>query len=261
MNAIDIIPLPRLTALGALALAEQFLSAAAPHKKNFPAVASGARAALGDARATMSVVLRDKVEPSSITSELPELDRGLDSAYAGLSSFVDAFVRLPGDDERNEQARAVQKAIFPEGLKFTQLPYALEWAESQVRIDRMATPEIAGALKGLGAKAFVDSIGAAHEAYGRALGMGAAKSSAPAPLVRPAYDALLTAMRWYILKVAASAEPDDLKKQALVDSLLLPLKTWSAGSKRRKKGDVDPLSEETDAPASTPATEPSATPA
>ncbi|MEZ4302615.1 MAG: hypothetical protein R3B70_47250, partial [Polyangiaceae bacterium] len=133
----------------------------------------------------------------------------------------------------------------PDGLRFTQLAYPLEWAESQIRIERMATPEVAAALKGLGAKTFVDAIRAKHEAYGKALGMGAAKSVAAAPAVRPAYDGLLTAMRWYVIKVVASADPSAPESQALVDELLVPLTTWSVGAGRRSNGERE-----------TPATEP-----
>ncbi|MEZ4313435.1 MAG: hypothetical protein R3F14_35890 [Polyangiaceae bacterium] len=244
MNAIDLIVLPRLTAPGALALAEQLLSTAAPHKKDFPSIAGAARANLTEARNQLAAALRDKVDPTSNNTEPPQLDRDIDSAYASLASFVDAFVRLPDGGELAEHARMIQATVFPDGLRFTQLAYPLEWAESQIRIERMATPEVTAALKGLGAKTFVDAIRAKHEAYGKALGMGAAKSVAAAPAVRPAYENALAAMRWYVIKVVASADPSAPESQALVDELLVPLTTWSVGAGRRSNGERENLATE-----------------
>ncbi|MEZ4308558.1 MAG: hypothetical protein R3F14_10990 [Polyangiaceae bacterium] len=142
----------------------------------------------------------------------------------------------------------MQASVFPDGLRFTLFAYPLEWAESQIRIERMATPEVAAALKALGAKTFVDAIRAAHAAYGKALGMGAAKATTPAPAVRPAYLALLNAMRWYVIKIVASADPSAPESQSLVEDLLVPLTTWSVTSPRRNGADreappADPASE------------------
>jgi hypothetical protein len=233
MHAIDFIPLPRLTALGALALAEQLLSSAEPHKKDFPKLAAGARTALVEAKLALAAALRDRRGTPVNAADLPALDQAIDGAYAALSSYVDAFSRLPGGGPMTDAAWVVDSAVFPDGLKFTQLPYTLEWSESQVRIERMDTPEVAQALETLKAQTFVDAIRKAHAAYGKALGMGAAKSAAAPSAVRPAYLALLTAMRWYVVKVLASVEPSQPDTQALADALLVPLTSWDVAAGKR----------------------------
>lgn len=249
MNAIDLVQLPRMTAVGTLAFGEQLISAAAPNKKALPKTCVKSLGALTAARSVLAGALRDRVDPFAASEDVVALDRAVGSGWSGLCDYTAAFTKLPQGGPLAEHARVIHVGLFADGLKFTMLAYPLEWAESQVRLERMETPEMAAALHAIGAGTFVDAIRTAHVAYGKALGMGAAKTVSAPPAVRPAYLAMTEAIRLYVVKVIASIEPELPATQALADALLVPLTTWSVRSGKRNgaepEGDGDDAAPET----------------
>lgn len=237
MDAIDLVQLPRMTAVGALAFADQLVSCATPHKKVLPKTSAAALGELSAAQSVLASALRGRLEPQG-AADLPALDRGLDSAWSALHDFGVAFSKLPGGGPLVDAANLIQSALFADGLKFIQLAYPLEWAESQVRLSHMETSEMAAALTTLGAGTFVTAIRTAHVAYGKALGMGAARTLPASPNVRPAYEAVLYAIRLYVVKVCALIETDRPETKALVDALLVPFTTWNVRT-GKKTGPAD----------------------
>ena len=253
MDAIDLVQLPRMTAVGALAFTDQLVSCAAPHKKVLPKTCAASLGELSAAQSVLAAALRGRLD-SQGAADLPALDREIDGAWSGLHDFVAAFTKLPGGGPLVEAAKLVRGALFADGLKFIQLAYPLEWAESQVRLTHMETPEMADALKSLGANTFVDAIRTAHIAYGKALGMGAAKTAPTSPNVRPAYESVLRAIRLYVVKVCAMIETDRPETRSLMDALLVPLSTWNVRpGKRPEPEEEEPSDQAPNQPASPPA--------
>lgn len=248
MDAVDLVQLPRMTAVGALAFSDQLVSCATPHKKVLPKTCATSLGELTAAQSILAGALRGRLEPQD-NADLPALDHDIDAAWSALHDFAMAFAKLPGGGPLVEAATLVRAALFADGLKFIQLAYPLEWAESQVRIDHMETPEMALALETLGAGTFVEAIRTAHVAYGKALGMGAAKTVSPSPNVRPAYLSVLHAIRLYVVKVIAMIETDRPETRVLVDALLVPFSTWNVRTgKRAEPEEEGPSADSPDKP-------------
>lgn len=239
-TASEVIQLPRLTAVGAMALGEQLLTAAKPEKKQLPKSIARALAALASRHDELARALRDQVSlpgEGEASEDAVQCDRILDSCWSGLMDFLTAFTKLPPGTPEAAEASALRSAIFPkEGLKFIQLTYVLQWSESEVRLQRIRKNGLDARIEALGGKRFLSALEAAHVAYGKALGVTAPAATATVeapPSVREALDAFAEALRVYVIKVMGLVEPDEPETQALADKLLAPLASWSVGPSGR----------------------------
>lgn len=213
-----------------MALGEQLLSAAKPHKKILSKSIAKALGAFDTQHSALSDAIRDQLLPEPEGGiETPQLDRNLDSCWSGLNDFFTAFIKLPGVPQSVEAA-SLQASVLPGGLKFILLPYELEWAESETRIQRIERYKLDARIEALGGGVFLESIKKAHAAYGKALGMTAPTApGAVAPSIRAPLDAFAAALRTYIVKVMGHVEDDEPETQALADKLLQPLAAWDIG--------------------------------
>ena len=226
-SAADVVQLPRFGATGAMALGEQMLSAGKHHKKKLPKTILKALTALDGAHSALTHAIRDQVAPAQAGGADPvKLDRNLDACWSGFNDWCTGLSKLPDELEAVE-ARELQSTILPDGLKFILLPYELEWAESETRLQRIETNKLDVRIKALGGGLFLSAIQKAHKAYGLALGMTAplAKDGNPAPSIREALDRFSAALRTYVVKVIGSVEDDEPETAALADDLLAPLTT------------------------------------
>ncbi|WP_437292769.1 hypothetical protein [Sorangium sp. So ce426] len=237
-TASEVIQLPRFTAVGAMALGEQLLTAAKPAKKQLVKGVARVLGALALRHDELASALRDQVslsEGGEASEDAVQCDRILDGCWSGLHDFLTAFTKLPPGAPEAAEASALKAAIFTGGLKFLQLTYVLEWSESELRMQRIRKSGLDARIEALGGKRFLAALEAAHAAYGKALGVTAPAATAAAapPSVRDALAAFTEALRAYVIKVLGSVEPDEPETQELADRLLAPLASWSVGSSGR----------------------------
>ncbi len=253
-SAAEVIQLPRLQASGAMALGEQLIAAAKPHKKALSKSLVKALGALDSHHGTLADAIRDQVVPEPEEgSETVQLDRNLDGCWSGLNDFFTGFIKLTGTSQSVEAA-SLQAAILPGGLKFILLPYKLEWAESETRIQRITKHKLDARVAALGGGVFLEAITRAHSAYGKALGM--TTPTAPGvtpPSIRESLDAFAAALRTYIVKVMGHVEDDEPETQALADKLLAPLAAWDIGPAPKASAPAAPAEAPVVAPAVDPA--------
>ena len=256
-SAADVIQLPRLQASGAMALGGQLIAAAKPHKKILSKSIAKALTAFDTQYISLTDAIRDQVLPSAGTAaDTVQLDRNVDGCWSGLNDFFTAFTKLPGVPQSAEAA-SLQAAIFPDGLKFILLPYELEWAQSDIRIQRIEKNKLDTRIEALGGGIFLESLKKAHAAYGKALGMTAPLApGATAPSIREPLDAFAAALRTYIVKVMGHIEDDEPETKALADKLLQPLAAWDIGPST--KAAAAATSPEAPLEASAPAAKPAA---
>jgi hypothetical protein len=98
-------------------------------------------------------------------------DQAEDQAWSALHDWLVGWSKVP--NATANQARAIHDTLFPAGLKFTRLPYKLEWAEADARLSRITTDKLDTQIEQLGGKPILDQLRAAHQAYGEALGITA----------------------------------------------------------------------------------------
>jgi hypothetical protein len=227
--ALDLVTLPRLSASAAVTLGTELL-AKADAQKSLPPGVDKARGRLEEAlerlRASRSVLEDAPVFDALAVSAA---DHELDAAWSALYSFLQGWAQLPRRDEERNAGQVLLDAIYPNGLKFTQLTFRLEWAESQARLDRLEEDYFSALLAKLGGLPFKEELRDAQRAYGDALKIttpaGAPKASAHehAPL-----QEFVEALRGYVVQTSAHAEHGEGEAHALADTLLGPFTAWLA---------------------------------
>lgn len=70
---------------------------------------------------------------------------------------ADREIKLPGVPQGVEAA-SLQASVLPGGLKFILLPYELEWAESETRLQRIEKYKFDARIEALGGGIFLESI-------------------------------------------------------------------------------------------------------
>jgi hypothetical protein len=241
-SAPELVTLPRLSAAAALSLGTELLTVANA-QRSLPAPITKAKARLATALEELRSSRRAAHEADAIdTSAAAAADQTLDAAWSSFYSFLQAWAKLPGEGTAKASfARRLIDLIYPDGLRFTQLGYKLEWAESQTRIDRLAEKANASLVKEFGGEMFVRVLREAHREYGVALKITEAKEEAKAAAkVRAPLDAFADALRRYALRITSYVddEEDDETAEALAAKLLAPLSTWRSAERRAGRPDV-----------------------
>ena len=150
-------------------------------------------------------------------------DQALDGAWGCAYDRLDALGRLPAERYPSAQEAArLRQAIFPDGLSFLKLPYEAEWAESQRRLELIASKGWEADLQRLIGAEFVTEVKRCHKDYGEVLGI--TRPLKPAPLDVNLTDGLRklgAALSRYSIKLIASYDDDASAdwKQAVLTAL------------------------------------------
>jgi hypothetical protein len=109
---------------------------------------------------------------SSGPSERRPADIRVDKAWAALHARLDAYSSLPADEHPNaRRAGELVDIIYPEGLQFLTLPYAMEWAEGEKRLKLIDEEGIGAEIDALAGPEFLAEVRKAHKIYGEAIGV------------------------------------------------------------------------------------------
>ena len=238
-TANDLVVLPKLDAISALALGEALTTAAElllkKHSwKTLPAEFAKRYQAVVTALTALRSAL---VSKGNVSGEDPlratTADQLLDATWSALFDWLSGWAKLSGSPEA-KKAAPILADVFNEGLKFTQIKYKLEWGESAIRIDRIKSNKHDVVIEALGGKSFLKKLYAHQKEYGEALGL-TATSPEPSPSatllsVRDALAGFESALRKYALGVTAYGEDDDKGPEAaaLAEALLSPLTQWES---------------------------------
>jgi hypothetical protein len=233
---INLVQLPALDALATQTLGSAVLAAAAG--KTVPGPVAEA---LEEVKAAVDAL------QSVAVQRLPSSDPGaraadmvLDAAWSALRGLLSAVSRLR-DHADAEQAATLLGLLFPDGLRFTRLPFRLEWAESANRLQMIDERGLGTQIEKLGGGTVLAQIREAHAHYGEVL---AITSQAPEPgvSVREARAAVMNALRFFVVRVSASVHPRDPDASAadLARDLLAPIENCQPVTPAKTAGDPAP---------------------
>lgn len=246
-SAADLVQLPRYTVTGAIALGTSLQSTHAAVRAELSPAANAAADRLFAALATMREAYAARISKTSVSPEtLRDLDTALDACWAGLSGYVNAIARVPleGEDKpKRDAAYRIMNLVFADGLKFTQLPFKSQWAESETRITLLERPEHADDVALLGATFLVRQTKDMHQRYGDAQGLTKEGVEEDGGVdLRAQLDAFNGRLREYVVKVSALEDESIPATSALVTRALAPLASWesSAGGATGAGDAVDP---------------------
>lgn len=249
-SPIDLVTVPRTSAASALTLGTSLVAAAREEAK-LPDVFVVPLEQLEREHAGLRTSRQYQREGRAVDSAAAtSSDQRVDSCYSGFHGFLIAWTKLPSTPEgveKGQVAREVIEIVFPDGLRFLNLPYREQWGESQTKLDRLSEPAVAERVRSLGGEAFVRAIGEAHEAYGVALHVTKPKAEPTNQVnVREPLDGFWDAVRSYVLRVANHLDEhkNDAEAQRLCRALLEPIATWKSSGAGRKGQTVEAPGEE-----------------
>ena len=230
-TSIDLVALPRLDAVSAVALTEQVLTAAKDKSVAKAIKKEGSITALLELLAPE----RDQLQAASAVAAqaTPAGQKGLadrreDAAYAALHDHVAVWAKLDGEIPEGATAAALLASVFAEGVRsITHLPVPKEWAAVDGKLKLIAASH-EDAIASIGAKPLLDHLRKVHTAYGEAAGTTKALPEVEPPLVRERREQLTATLRDYVVQVTAAVsrrvKPIDGK---VGDMLLRPIAEWT----------------------------------
>ena len=246
------IQLPRVNAPEASVLVTQILTAATAEAKTAKGKELPPPIERSRARLILALTALDEVVAPQLAGDTQvkrRADRVIDNAWSAGFDWLSGWCKLPV--ERNpclDQASALMALVFPDALAFTKLPYRIEWQQSKVRLDAIEREGHEKTFKQLGGAAFLANIIEAQAAYGIALGITVPATAEATSEIGVRLVAILAAVRDYVNRVTAYAEPDVPGSEELAEALLLPLHGWETTHRA-----AAPAAPEGAAPAAVPA--------
>jgi hypothetical protein len=244
-SALDLVTIPRSSAGLAIALGTALLTKAQAEPALPPVFVRPLKRLAEEHGALCRAHEAQLDEPvDDAPTAAGEADQQLDASWSGLQGFLVSNTKLaasPAGVERGERARAVLEVIFPDGLRFVNLPYREQWAESKRRLAKLGEAPTDEHVRALGGEPFVAVIEAAQRRYGEVLHLTKPKKAPNQAKVRAAIERMLAAVRSYVLRVAnyLDENEDDPAAQAVGDALLAPLATWKSSGGGRKNPPAD----------------------
>lgn len=231
-TAQSIVNLPRLSAADTQVLVTELLTVATGQEQalsssnqTFPTSISRAKTRLTTAYQELAIALVPI--PAADSQVKKSADLILDRAWSALHDLVTAWTKLPEPlNQYTDKVASLDALIFSEGLAFLNLDFKSEWQQSQSRLDAIAAQGHQQTLALIGGLVFLEHIRRAHADYGQVLGITAVKTEENSPAVREKMYATQNALRDYINKVVAWADPEEPGSEALAEALLAPVCAW-----------------------------------
>ena len=252
----NLVTLPRLNAYSAMALGEQLLSAAEAEagEGGLPLPIERPRIRLRTAVGGLKVELEPQESANSMAAVIS--DRILDRGWHSLSAWSEGLAGLPPEELSDvDQIHSLNSTVFSEGLSFVNLPHREEWGQSETRLNAIRKGGFEPLIERLGGAPFLAHLRKAHQEYGKVLGITQPLKIEENPKIRVHLQKLAEALRDYVLKVAAYAEPDEPGSEELSTALLAPFTGWEDSFPDRSSETTDEATDETTAGAGTAASD------
>jgi hypothetical protein len=224
-EARDLVRLPRLDYAGTLALVNSMIAASREFRALPPPIAT-ARNRLEQRYAALREAAASQRTPLVVdTARARQADIALDATWSALFDWATGWSKLPVPQAA--RAELLLTSLFTDKLRFTQLPYKLEWAESDTRLLQIERDGLDAVFRELGGEVILQTLRAAHREYGDALGITRVPTPAQLPpSLREPLDATFEAMRAYVVRIAAHVDEDEEGSDALAKALLTPVTEW-----------------------------------
>jgi hypothetical protein len=152
-----------------------------------------------------------QLEVAGPVATLPrDADIRVDRALRATSMRIEAYSILPPETvEQAARAKAAYPRVFPEGLRFLNLPFDEQWAHGERLLAVIAGDEaLAADVEELVGESILGELRAAQEAYGVALGITAPRTSPAVVSLAEPLAAVRTAIVGYALQIIAMQDVD-----------------------------------------------------
>src|SRR5262249_39710236 len=127
-------------------------------------------------------------------------------------------------------------------LRFTRLPFRVEWVESATRLKVIDERGCAAQIEELGGSVALAQIRQAHAHYGAVLSITALPAK-PGLGLREALAAVTKALRFFVVRVIAFITPEDPSSADQAHDLLAPIEKWEHTAPAKSATDPPPPAE------------------
>lgn len=241
---LDLLHLPRFTALGLVA-AVQRIATVAKSRGDVPPPVAARLKLLREATAALEAVLAERAPKlESEGEDRVAADVAMDESIRALDAWLSAMKRIPG---KADKAAAAHEAYFGEGLGFIKAEFDIEWAAVGTRLTRSDANGHSAAIEEMGGKDVLDHVRKMYKQYGKALGITTVQESQPKALLTVPFAAAQDSLRRFVATLLAHGARSDIDPTVIpvVTALLEPLESHRAKN-ASKAGRDKPGGEETD---------------
>ena len=233
---------PRLSALSGVFLSRVLLEVTPPEPS------AALRRAASHVRETgegirLVLMARSDAEPPSIrASDIRE-----DTIALAIRNGLEAAAELT-PTELAQRAAVLLAKLFPDGTGFLRLPAYEQWGQTDVMLQRIDRDGLASELDAVLQPEYLALLREAHDAYGRALGMGHDANDDPkAAALRDSITDLSYAIANYGRVLVGELVPGDEASEARFRRAVGPLDAYRETLARRARGGgEEPEEPETD---------------
>jgi hypothetical protein len=238
INSNKMVTLPLLNALTAVVLAEQLITIAL--QQALPLLVERALLRLKAAVEALKAQMQPREEADSKEKRLA--DRALDNAWRSLHQWLGALILMPSSSlPARDQLQALYDLLFYDGMLFINVSYREQWTETETRLKAIADGGYETVIAENGGAPLLAHLEDAQVKYGKVLGIRAPLDVKKSPAIRENYRVLLDAIRSYVVKAVAWADPEEPGSEALSESLIQPVVNWQDP---RTKSDDDDATQE-----------------
>lgn len=226
--------IPKLTVASAVAVSTALLSSV---PKSAPAEVKSSARKLRAALVALKGAWKERVPQNKAPQDPRAADLRVDTAWGALHSRVESASWLPADKYPvAKSARRILDIVFADGLTFLTLPYPSEWAESERRLARIDSENLAADIDKVAGKEYLEELRAAHTAYGETVRAMLTKEEEISSNLLEPLRVLGRRLSAYSRKLLALADEDEPATIAMVESALRPLVVYRDMEARRAAG-------------------------
>lgn len=226
---------PRLSVPAAVALGIALLAA---RPKPAPALVRRAATRLRGSVLELQQQWRRHMDAGQPLAVAPRaVDHRVDRAFRAMSMGLQAIMHLsPEAGPDVELAEAIHQRLFPDGLRFLNLPHPQQWAHCDRLLTTFDEDEaLLVDVERLVHASILAEVRASTEAYGVVLGITAARPPIEPVSLSAPLDAVRSAIVAYALQIVA-LQSDDPTRLPAARKALAPIDQLRAAQARRGQG-------------------------
>lgn len=228
-SPVDLVQLPRVDANGAVALASAVEAAAVPFNDLPQSIADE----LGQIKTDRQTLLKALAKSPAGVVTVKEADRRVDKVGGAFHDIATAWASLAEFIPEGQDAQLLVDRLFSDGRRFINLKVKEEWAAIETKLATIDREGLLPQIQAIGANPILALLKQVQTVYGAVIGTTQAVEEAPE--VRESKDALLDAIRTYVIQVAGSVKRGKPETLTRADALLKPIREWESIKPAKEK--------------------------
>jgi hypothetical protein len=230
-DAQSMVDLPVMDAHSTVTVTTSMLAAGKKEKKLAAGVVK-ARDRLQARRDDMADGLRDELGEAKSKIDPRDVEKQEIAGWVATESWLKGLKDMPTQSQKAKMADELHGVLFAGGVKFIRGTSAKRWSETEKRLALIEKRQFDAIFHTLGGAEVLVTLKERHKSTGEALGITTPKAVVETPQIREKLDALKGALRFYILQVVATVDPEEAETAAAAERLLSAITTYEPAARK-----------------------------